>query len=85
MKLAAQKWPHLNGSLVGLSSESELVDILMINSTQDPPGVCQQEGRAGGESGDEILYPYFSLCSILYRYLFLSIILSGLLLFVCGL
>ena len=48
MREAVRKWPQLNGSLVALANETQLVNTLMNMSDQTPSGVCQPDGRAGG-------------------------------------
>ena len=48
MREAVRKWPQLNGSLVALANETQLVNTLMNMSDQNPSGVCQPNGRAGG-------------------------------------
>lgn len=48
MQIAMDRWPQLEHRLKGVSSESELVDILVTNSS-DNAGVCSGNGQAGGK------------------------------------
>ena len=69
MEQAVRKWPQLNRSVVGLSSEAELVQTLLENPTQSPSGVCQMTGRAGGGLGRVCIatYSMYHYCDVVRR------------------
>ena len=47
MQFAMRRWPQLEGKLIPVSDEGEMVNILM-NYT-DTDSVCSSYGRAGGK------------------------------------